>query len=79
MTIEDFTTELFCCVDDKLSQRGKNGKHSQAKLYPSEVVTIAMLFALKGREQSSLLSLDSKQFQTLIPKITPSHSITPLV
>ena len=29
MTIEDFTTELFCCVDDKLSQRGKNRKHSQ--------------------------------------------------
>ena len=45
MTIEDFTTELFCCVDDKLSQCGKNRKHSQAKLYPSEVVTIAMLFA----------------------------------
>ncbi len=32
MTIEDFTTELFCCVDDKLSQHGKNRKHSQAKL-----------------------------------------------
>ena len=29
---EDFTTELFCCVDDKLSQHGKNRKHSQAKL-----------------------------------------------
>ena len=48
MTIVDFITELFCCVDDKLSQHGKNHKHSQAKLYPSEVVTIAMLFALKG-------------------------------
>lgn len=32
MTIEDFITELFCCVDDKLSQCGKNRKHSQAKL-----------------------------------------------
>ena len=40
MTIEDFTTELFCCVDDKLSQRGTNRKHRQAKLYPSEVVTL---------------------------------------
>ena len=32
MTIVDFITELFCCVDDKLSQHGKNHKHSQAKL-----------------------------------------------
>ena len=31
MTIEDFIIELFCRVDDKLSQRGKNRKHSQAK------------------------------------------------
>ena len=29
MTIEDFTTELFCRVDDKLSQHGKNRKHSK--------------------------------------------------
>ncbi len=35
MTVVDFITELFCCVDDKLSQHGKNHKHSQAKLYPS--------------------------------------------
>ena len=79
MTIEDFIIELFCRVDDKLSQRGKNRKHSQAKLYPSEVVTIAMLFALKGVSNRGLLPLDSKQFQTRIPKITPSHSIAPLV
>ena len=32
MTIEDFITKLFCCVDDKLSLHGKNRKHSQAKL-----------------------------------------------
>ena len=32
MNIKGFTTELFCCVDDKLSQHGKNRKHSQAKL-----------------------------------------------
>ena len=29
MTIEDFTTEWFCYVDDKLSQHGKNRKHGQ--------------------------------------------------
>ena len=79
MTIEDFTTELFCRVDDKLSQCGKNRKHSQAKLYPSEVVTNCHALCAQRREQSSLLSLDSKQFQTFIPKITPSHSIDSLV
>lgn len=45
MTTEDFIIDLFCRVDD---QRPDAQKHSQAKLYPSEVVTIAILFALKG-------------------------------
>ncbi len=48
MTTIDFVTHLFCRVDDKLTQHQKNQKHSQANLYPSEVVTIALLFALKG-------------------------------
>ena len=45
MTTEDFITELFCKVDDQL-----NGlpKHTQALLYPSEVVTIGLLYAIKG-------------------------------
>jgi len=40
----NFITELFCKVDDNIDHK----KHSQAKLYPSEVVTIALLYALKG-------------------------------
>ena len=36
---------IFCSVDDKLPSIPK---HSQAKLYPSELVTIGILFALKG-------------------------------
>jgi hypothetical protein len=37
--------QIFCLVDDAM----KNvAKHSQAKLYPSELVTIGILFALKG-------------------------------
>jgi hypothetical protein len=48
MTTIDFITQLFCCVDDKLTQHQKNQKHTQANLYPSEVVTLALLFALKG-------------------------------
>ena len=48
MTTIDFITQLFCCVDDKLTKHNKNQKQTQANLYPSEVITIALLFALKG-------------------------------
>jgi hypothetical protein len=45
MATQDFVIELFCRVDDAL---GAERKHPQAKLYPSELVTLALLFALKG-------------------------------
>ncbi len=52
MTIHDFTTELFCRVDDAMTDQQK---HSQAILYPSELVALGLLlvalgllFALKG-------------------------------
>ena len=45
MTTEDIIIHLFCLVDDGM---GKAARHPQAKLYPSAVVTIGLLFALKG-------------------------------
>ena len=45
MTTEDFIISLFCLVDDKM---GKLPKRSDAKLYPSELVTIELLYTLKG-------------------------------
>jgi hypothetical protein len=45
MTTEDFIIALFCLVDDRM---GKMDKRSDAKLYPSELVTIGLLYALKG-------------------------------
>ncbi len=45
MTTEDFIIWLFCLVDDKM---GQLPKRSDATLYPSELVTIALLYALKG-------------------------------
>jgi hypothetical protein len=44
MPTEYFITE-FCRVDDKMLDVNK---HTQAALCPSEVVTLALLFALKG-------------------------------
>jgi hypothetical protein len=45
VTDEDFIIELFCRVDDTMPAMSK---HPQAKLYPSELVTIGLVFALKG-------------------------------
>ena len=45
MATEDFLIWLFCLVDDRL---GGRPKHPQAQLWPSELVTIGLLFALKG-------------------------------
>lgn len=45
MTTEDIILHIFCFVDDALP---KIRRHSQAKLYPSELVTIGILFSLKG-------------------------------
>src|SRR5437763_14448299 len=45
MTSELIIVGIFCHVDD---QMGELAKHPQAKLYPSELVTIGILFALKG-------------------------------
>jgi hypothetical protein len=45
MTTEDIIIHIFCLVDELMPAIAK---HPQAKLYPSELVTIGILFALKG-------------------------------
>ena len=45
MTTEDIILHIFCLVDDQMADIKK---HSQAILYPSELVTIGILFSLKG-------------------------------
>lgn len=44
--LSDFIVDLFCRIDDAMKEVPK---HNQAKLYPSETVTLGLLFALKGR------------------------------
>ena len=50
MTTVDFITELFCRVAEQLVQVDR--KHSQGKLYASEIVTLALLYALKGAQSA---------------------------
>ncbi len=45
MTTEDIIIQIFMEVDEHMPDIPK---HRQAKLYPSELVTIGILFALKG-------------------------------
>jgi hypothetical protein len=45
MTTEDIIYHIFYLVDERMLAISK---HPDAKLYPSEVVTIGILFALKG-------------------------------
>ena len=45
MTTGDIIIHIFCLVDDALPYIAM---HPQAKLYPSELVTIGILFSLKG-------------------------------
>lgn len=45
MTTEDIIIYIFCKVDDKMPEIAKR---PQTKLYPSELVTVGILFALEG-------------------------------
>ncbi len=45
MRTEDIIIRLFCMVDDKLAHVNKR---KNANSYPSEIVTIGILFTLKG-------------------------------
>lgn len=45
MTTQDFIVELFCRVDDALSEVPK---HPLSLLHPSEVVTLGLLHALRA-------------------------------
>lgn len=45
MTTQDIIYHIFGYVDDRMKDAGK---HPEGLLYPSEIVTIGILFALKG-------------------------------
>ncbi len=66
MTTLDFITQLFCRVDDNMTSVSK---HSQANLYPSEVVTLGILFALKGLGNRAFYRWLERDFKPLFPKL----------
>lgn len=66
MPIEHFNIALFCRVDDHMNDVKK---HSQANLHPSEVVTLGLLFALKGRGNRAFYRWLAKNWGHLFPKL----------
>lgn len=70
MTAVDFITILFCRVDEKL---WNVPQHSQGKLHPSEIVTLAMLYALKGVGQRAFYRWLVANYQDLFPNL-PSRT-----
>ncbi len=64
MTTEDIITSIFIQVDDGLPEIKK---HSQTKLYPSEVVTLGILMALKGVNFSAFYRWLRRDYKVLFP------------
>ena len=66
MVMEDYIIELFCSIDD--SMRGLT-PHRQAKLCPSEIVTLAVLFAVKGVSQRAFHRWLAGNFGHFFPRL----------
>jgi len=66
MTTLDFITDLFCRVDDAMRDVAK---HTQAKLYPSEIVTWGLLFALKGVGPRAFYRWLTRDYRALFPNL----------
>lgn len=64
MCTVDFIIELFCRVDERL---GDLPKHPQANLYPSEIVTLALLRSLKGVSDRAFYRWLQRDYLALFP------------
>ena len=66
MTTVDFITELFYSVDNQMRDVPK---HPQSNLYPSELVTIALLFAIKGVGERAFYRWLARDYLPLFPRL----------
>ena len=64
MTTKEFITALFCRVDEAMVEVPK---HPQAKRYPSEIVTRAVWFALKGVGERAFYRWLSRDWRPWFP------------
>src|SRR4030095_14450052 len=66
MITVDFITALFSEVDDQL---GAIPKHPEARLWPSEVVTLGLLHALKGVGNRPFYRWLTRDYLPLFPQL----------
>lgn len=70
MSTTDFITELFCRVDDQMHDVKQ---HSQAKLHPSEIATLAMLYTWRGGSELAFYRWLKRDCVGLFPNL-PSRT-----
>ena len=70
MPVDEFIIHLFCIVDETI---GPVKKRPDAKLYPSEIVTIGLVFACKGGHFSRFYRWLAANYRHLFPNL-PEHS-----
>jgi hypothetical protein len=66
MSNEDFIIELFCRVETAMPSVRK---HPQAHLWPSEVVTLGLLYALKGGTTRAFYRWLRREWLYLFPRL----------
>lgn len=66
MTTEEFITALFYQVDTEMPDVPK---HSQSNLYPSEIVTVGLLYALKGVGERAFYRWLKRDYKAMFPKL----------
>src|SRR5216117_1187705 len=66
MTTIDFMTALFYEVDEQLPAIPK---HPEARLWPSEVVTLGLLHALKGGGNRAFYRWLTRDYRALFPQL----------
>jgi len=66
MSTVDFITELFYRVDEAMRD---TPKHPQAHLFPSEVVTLSLLFVLKGGGERAFYRWLERDYRPLFPRL----------
>src|SRR5438046_4574217 len=64
MTTVEFITALFCHVNEQLCSLPK---HPEAHLWPSEVVTLGLLHALKGVGNRAFYRWLTRDYRLLFP------------
>lgn len=66
MVMEDHIIALYCQIDDHMKDVSR---HAQAKLSPSEIVTLAVLFVVKGKGQRAFYRWLAGNWRHLFPNL----------